>query len=154
MLREVRGPNCEVVSSTFDEPASRHIQVSQMVLEKAKRLVVKQSSGITVARIGIELLVGNSVPASSVCGRVLIKAPRKVIKNPKSTPNQAIPNVGISLPRLKSSIKVAKANNKMSEKTLKLTISTFLMGFRKKKGKISKNSAIKAKPNQIKPTTK
>ena len=39
MLREVRGPNCEVVSSTFDEPASRHIQVSQMVLEKAKRLV-------------------------------------------------------------------------------------------------------------------
>ncbi len=39
MQREVRGPNCEVVSSTFDEPASRHIQVSQMVLEKAKRLV-------------------------------------------------------------------------------------------------------------------
>ncbi len=37
--REVRGPNCEVISSTFDEPASRHIQVSQMVLEKAKRLV-------------------------------------------------------------------------------------------------------------------
>jgi transcription termination factor Rho len=39
MQREVRGPMCEVVSSTFDEPASRHIQVSQMVLEKAKRLV-------------------------------------------------------------------------------------------------------------------
>jgi transcription termination factor Rho len=39
MQREVRGPNCEVVSSTFDEPASRHIQVSQMVLEKAKRMV-------------------------------------------------------------------------------------------------------------------
>jgi transcription termination factor Rho len=39
MQREVRGPNCEVISSTFDEPASRHIQVSQMVLEKAKRLV-------------------------------------------------------------------------------------------------------------------
>jgi len=39
MQREVRGPKCEVVSSTFDEPASRHIQVSQMVLEKAKRLV-------------------------------------------------------------------------------------------------------------------
>ena len=39
MMREVRGPKCEVISSTFDEPASRHIQVSQMVLEKAKRLV-------------------------------------------------------------------------------------------------------------------
>lgn len=39
MEREVRGPNCEVVSSTFDEPASRHIQVANMVLEKAKRMV-------------------------------------------------------------------------------------------------------------------
>ncbi len=39
MMREVRGPKCEVISSTFDEPAARHIQVSQMVLEKAKRLV-------------------------------------------------------------------------------------------------------------------
>ena len=39
MEREVRGPNCEVISSTFDEPASRHIQVAQMVLERAKRLV-------------------------------------------------------------------------------------------------------------------
>jgi transcription termination factor Rho len=39
MQREVRGPKCEVVSSTFDEPGARHIQVSQMVLEKSKRLV-------------------------------------------------------------------------------------------------------------------
>ena len=39
MEREVRGNNCEVVSSTFDEPSSRHIQVAQMVLEKAKRMV-------------------------------------------------------------------------------------------------------------------
>ncbi len=39
MQREVKGPNCEVVSSTFDEPASRHIQVATMVMEKAKRLV-------------------------------------------------------------------------------------------------------------------
>jgi len=36
MQRSVKG---EVISSTFDEPASRHIQVSQMVIEKAKRLV-------------------------------------------------------------------------------------------------------------------
>ncbi len=39
MEREVKGSNCEVVSSTFDEPATRHIQVSEMVLEKAKRMV-------------------------------------------------------------------------------------------------------------------
>lgn len=36
MQRMVRG---EVVSSTFDEPASRHVQVAEMVIEKAKRLV-------------------------------------------------------------------------------------------------------------------
>jgi len=35
MERSVRG---EVVSSTFDEPASRHVQVADMVIEKAKRL--------------------------------------------------------------------------------------------------------------------
>jgi len=39
MERQVRGSNCEVVSSTFDEPASRHVQVAQMVIEKAKRMV-------------------------------------------------------------------------------------------------------------------
>ena len=36
MARSVRG---EVISSTFDEPASRHVQVAEMVMEKAKRLV-------------------------------------------------------------------------------------------------------------------
>ena len=36
MRRSVKG---EVVSSTFDEPASRHVQVAEMVIEKAKRLV-------------------------------------------------------------------------------------------------------------------
>ena len=36
MQRSVQG---EVVSSTFDEPASRHVQVAEMVIEKAKRLV-------------------------------------------------------------------------------------------------------------------
>ncbi len=34
-----RNVNAEVVSSTFDEPADRHVQVANMVLEKAKRLV-------------------------------------------------------------------------------------------------------------------
>jgi transcription termination factor Rho len=36
MSRTVRG---EVISSTFDEPATRHVQVAEMVIEKAKRLV-------------------------------------------------------------------------------------------------------------------
>ena len=39
MEREVKGRNCEVISSTFDEPPARHVQVSQMVIEKAKRMV-------------------------------------------------------------------------------------------------------------------
>ncbi len=39
MLRSVDG---EVVSSTFDEPATRHVQVAEMVIEKAKRLVEHQ----------------------------------------------------------------------------------------------------------------
>ena len=39
MQREVQGDRCEVISSTFDEPPSRHIQVAEMVLEKAKRMV-------------------------------------------------------------------------------------------------------------------
>lgn len=39
MERQVKSPMCEVISSTFDEPSSRHIQVSEMVIEKAKRMV-------------------------------------------------------------------------------------------------------------------
>lgn len=39
MERKLKSSNCEVVSSTFDEPTSRHIQVSEMVIEKAKRMV-------------------------------------------------------------------------------------------------------------------
>ncbi len=39
MERTVKSDHAEVVSSTFDEPASRHVQVSEMVIEKAKRMV-------------------------------------------------------------------------------------------------------------------
>ena len=39
MARTVKG---EVVSSTFDEPAARHVQVAEMVIEKAKRLVERK----------------------------------------------------------------------------------------------------------------
>jgi transcription termination factor Rho len=39
MRRTIRGRNAEVISSTFDEAADRHVQVAEIVLEKAKRLV-------------------------------------------------------------------------------------------------------------------
>ncbi len=39
MEREVKGPLNVKCSSTIDEPASRHIQVASMVIEKAKRMV-------------------------------------------------------------------------------------------------------------------
>jgi transcription termination factor Rho len=39
MVRTVAGPTAEVVASTFDEPASEHIHVSEIAIEKAKRMV-------------------------------------------------------------------------------------------------------------------
>src|SRR5262245_28495612 len=39
MVRTVAGPGAEVVASTFDEPSSEHVHVSEIVLEKAKRMV-------------------------------------------------------------------------------------------------------------------
>jgi transcription termination factor Rho len=39
MVRTVAGPTAEVVASTFDEPSSEHIHVSEIALEKAKRMV-------------------------------------------------------------------------------------------------------------------
>jgi transcription termination factor Rho len=39
MARTVAGPTCEVVASTFDEPPAEHIHVSEIALEKAKRMV-------------------------------------------------------------------------------------------------------------------
>ena len=43
MKRSVKG---EVISSTFDEPASRHVQVAEMVIDKAKRLVEHKRDGV------------------------------------------------------------------------------------------------------------
>ena len=39
MVRAVAGPRAEVVASTFDEPSSEHIHVSEIALEKAKRMI-------------------------------------------------------------------------------------------------------------------
>jgi transcription termination factor Rho len=53
MQRSVKG---EVISSTFDEPASRHVQVAEMVIEKAKRLVEHKKDVVilldSVTRLG------------------------------------------------------------------------------------------------------
>lgn len=53
MTRSVRG---EVISSTFDEPAARHVQVAEMVIEKAKRLVESKKDVVilldSITRLG------------------------------------------------------------------------------------------------------
>jgi transcription termination factor Rho len=67
MERSVRG---EVISSTFDEPASRHVQVAEMVIEKAKRLVEhKQDVVILLDSITRLARAYNTVVPSS--GKVL-----------------------------------------------------------------------------------
>ncbi|GAB6059190.1 transcription termination factor Rho [Desulfonatronum parangueonense] len=65
-----RTVNAEVVSSTFDEPPTRHVQVAEMVLEKAKRLVERKYDVVilldSITRLGRAY---NTVTPSS--GRVL-----------------------------------------------------------------------------------
>lgn len=67
MRRSVRG---EVIASTFDEPADRHVQVSEMVIEKAKRMV-EQGKDVVILLDSITRLARafNTVTPSS--GRVL-----------------------------------------------------------------------------------
>jgi len=67
MKRSVRG---EVIASTFDEPPDRHVQVSEMVLEKAKRLV-EQKKNVVILLDSITRLARafNTITPSS--GRVL-----------------------------------------------------------------------------------
>ncbi len=67
MIRSVRG---EVIASTFDEPVTRHIQVAEMVLEKAKRLV-EQKKDVIILLDSITRLARayNAVAPSS--GKVL-----------------------------------------------------------------------------------
>jgi len=68
MQRSVRG--AEVISSTFDEPATRHVQVAEMVIEKAKRLVEMKKDVVilldSITRLG--RAYNTVVPAS---GKVL-----------------------------------------------------------------------------------
>jgi len=66
MSRTVKG---EVVASTFDEPASRHVQVAEMVIEKAKRLVEHKRDVVILLDSITRLRAYNTVVPSS--GKVL-----------------------------------------------------------------------------------
>ncbi len=67
MDRSVKG---EVVSSTFDEPAQRHIQVADMVLEKAKRLV-EHGKDVVILLDSLTRLARASNTVTPASGRVL-----------------------------------------------------------------------------------
>jgi transcription termination factor Rho len=67
MQRSVKG---EVVSSTFDEPADRHIQVAEMVLEKAKRLA-EQGKDVVILLDSITRLARAYNATMPSSGRVL-----------------------------------------------------------------------------------
>jgi len=65
-----RSVNAEVVSSTFDEPPQRHIQVSDMVLEKAKRLV-EHGKDVVILLDSLTRLARASNTVTPASGRVL-----------------------------------------------------------------------------------
>lgn len=65
-----RSVNGEVVSSTFDEPAQRHIQVSDMVIEKAKRLV-EHGKDVVILLDSLTRLARASNTVTPASGRVL-----------------------------------------------------------------------------------
>ena len=80
MKRSVKG---EVISSTFDEPASRHVQVAEMVIEKAKRLVEYKHDVVilldSITRLG---RAHNAVTAHS--GKILSGGvDSNALRNPK-----------------------------------------------------------------------
>jgi len=68
MQRTVRG---EVVSSTFDEPASRHVQVAEMVIEKAKCLVEHKKKDVVILLDSITRLARAYNTVAPASGKVL-----------------------------------------------------------------------------------
>jgi len=75
MQRSVKG---EVISSTFDEPATRHVQVAEMVIEKAKRLVEHRKDVVilldSITRLA-RAYTQSSRPAVRFCPAVWIPMP-------------------------------------------------------------------------------
>ncbi|BFI91178.1 transcription termination factor Rho [Enterobacterales bacterium endosymbiont of Anomoneura mori] len=67
MLKLIKG---EIISSTFDEPPSRHIYVSEMVLEKAKRLV-EQKNDVIILLDSITRLARAYNSTAPISGRIL-----------------------------------------------------------------------------------
>src|SRR5580765_614697 len=67
MQRSVRG---EVISSTFDEPAQRHVQVAEMVIEKAKRLV-EHKKDVVILLDSVTRLARASNTVAPPSGKVL-----------------------------------------------------------------------------------
>ena len=67
MTRSVRG---EVVASTFDEPAARHVQVAEMVIEKAKRMV-EHKKDVVILLDSITRLARAYNPVAPTSGKIL-----------------------------------------------------------------------------------
>ncbi|MFT5565391.1 MAG: transcription termination factor Rho [Glaciecola sp.] len=65
-----RSVNAEVIASTFDEPASRHVKISNLVLEKAKRLV-ESGHDVTILLDSITRLARAYNTVSPASGKVL-----------------------------------------------------------------------------------
>ena len=93
MQRSVKG---EVISSTFDEPATRHVQVAEMVIEKAKRLVEHKRDVVilldSITRLGPRLqhrraLIGQGADGRRRCQRVA--AARNASSAPRATSRKA-----------------------------------------------------------------
>jgi transcription termination factor Rho len=68
MQRSVKG---EVVSSTFDEPAARHVQVAEMVIEKAKRLVEHKRDVVILLDSITRLARAYNTVCPSLSGKIL-----------------------------------------------------------------------------------
>ena len=68
--RSVKGPNVEVISSTFDEAAQRHVQVADLVLEKARRMV-ESKKDVVILLDAITRLARAYNTTAPVSGKIL-----------------------------------------------------------------------------------
>ncbi len=69
-MRRIVGEGAEVIASTFDEPPERHIQISELVIERAKRLV-EHNKDVVILLDSITRLARASNAVSPPSGRVL-----------------------------------------------------------------------------------
>jgi flagellar biosynthesis/type III secretory pathway ATPase len=106
MQRSIRG---EVIASTFDEPASRHVQVAEMVIEKAKRLTEHKRDVVilldSLTRLAPGLQHGGAGVRQGALGRASTRMPckspsassapratsRKAARSPSSPPPSSTP---------------------------------------------------------------